>query len=255
MHRPNSKRFYGWPIGVLVVLLAFVVFPAWGQSRSGTIIQNPSQFISNQPFCPGTPIGICNKTVWAPSTYMGGQETLYVPSPYQHDSFSVLCTSVNGQPGFIILDNANVTCAPLICAAADVQICGVSIPVPGGTVMDKNIEVEVRPGLLADPVNSGNPVFTAQCVDDGNGGSIYRVTDDSQVSCNLFPCAELDLELCGSSVHVQGGSKLGDVLNLNMPPPFAPEPFTIQCVGSNGTAPAYQITDHSAVTCRQQEGP
>ena len=47
--------------------------------------------------------------------------------------------------------------------------------------------------------------------------------------------------------------RLGDVLNLTAPTPFAPDPFQVQCLASNGNAPIYELTDYSAVSCIEQD--
>jgi hypothetical protein len=97
----------------------------------------------------------------------------------------------------------------------------------------------------ADP----NLTFNAACVGDGNGGIIYSMNDVQNISCNLFPCQSLTVQICNTSLTIPGGTAMGGIIHVAMPPPYAMNKFTAQCVGNSGNAPAYQVTDERSVSC------
>jgi hypothetical protein len=193
-----------------------------------------------------------------------GVVTVTMPPPFAPGQKVILqCYEfvLVGEPAWVspfkllVTDTSSVTCALQKCEPSNVLLCQSSIPVPVETSINQATDVSVPPSLLADPSNTTNLSFTAQCADDDKGTPVYRVSDSSQVSCNLFPCQAATFDLCGLSVPVKGGAAMGTAFDLTMPPPFAPDPFTVQCVGSNGRRPAYQLTDHSAVTCQTIPAP
>lgn len=229
----------------MALLLASV--PAGADNR---MHNGPANFVIVAPYatqqCVGANISMCGQSIPLPNQALGYSATLSVPSPYVHQPFTVQCTST----GYQIVDASAVTCTLLTCPVSSISLCGASIPVPGGTTIGASVTVPVPVSALADPSSAlPNLSLTAQCMDDGNGGTAYQVTNDSSISCNLFPCQDSKVRLCETLIPVAGGMPLGGVLHFTLPPPFAPEPFTIQCVGSQGIQPMYQLTDVSAVTC------
>lgn len=246
------KRFDVSALTALVVSAATSAWPAMGAEGHsppgfGTIPLAP---YSLQQCAPGN-VSICGQTVGLPNTALGYSLVQTVPSPYVHQPFTVQCTST----GFQITDISSVSCMPLRCPASEITLCGAPVAVPGGTAIGNSIPVPVAVSVLADPSSYSDLSFTAQCVDDGSGAAVYQIADSSGISCNLFPCQNANIRLCDTDIPVNRGTPLGGILHLTMPPPFLPEPFTVQCVGSEGKAPVYQLTDVAAVSCRVDGSP
>jgi hypothetical protein len=121
---------------------------------------------------------------------------------------------------------------------------------PGITSLGNTATVHVPPQLLGDSVaKNPNLTFTAECVDSGNDTASYRVANMQGISCNAFPCQTSSVRLCDTSIPVPGGTPLGGVVHMSMPAPFAADPFTVQCIGTEGNPPVYQITDNKSVSC------
>jgi hypothetical protein len=189
---------------------------------------------------------------------MTGMVTFTMPPPFAPAQKIIMQCFLNSsypnkngpQYQLIVTDSSTVTCALQKCSPSNVSVCGASIPVPIETVINKSTDIPLPSALLADPSAGPNSSLTVRCVDDDQGNPVYRAMESSEISCNLFPCPDTVFELCGVSVPVKGGLAMGAVLNQTMPPPFAPDPFTVQCVGNGDYRPTYQLTDHSVVTCK-----
>lgn len=227
------------------------------------IFSSPLQAANNQQFiinnstspyplpsnglCPAGSINVCGKSLPVPSSQLGLNFTMRVPSPYQHQPFSVQCMGmdVRGTPIYQIVNNAAISCALETCQPASVSICGVEIPIAATTNVGEEISTPI-PQLLFGDTSPKN--IKVQCIDNGTSGT-YQLADNLGFSCNAIPCGYAKLQLCNSALFVPAGATLGTVLNMTMPSPFTPDPFKVQCLGSNGNAPSYQITDHSDVSC------
>jgi hypothetical protein len=222
------------------VLLAAFAFPAAAADAAS----------ETQLFCPDGTVSICGLNVPVSSMPFGSSVILTMPAPYLHQPFTVVCEKSDNSLYYQISDSSAVTCAPQVCPISKVELCGSAIQVPGGTFIGNTIDVPVPPSVLTDPSKGKGLSFTVQCTDRGNNDIVYQITDASDVSCNLFPCRNTTVNLCGISVPVNGGKPMGAAINLTMPPPFKPDTFTVQCVGSEGTPPSYQLTDTSGVSCK-----
>ena len=65
-------------------------------------------------------------------------------------------------------------------------------PVPGGTVVGQNVDVEIPP--TSHPVyQTSDKTFSAQCVDNGNG-AVYQPENEINVSCSAFPCPDTRIQ-------------------------------------------------------------
>lgn len=202
------------------------------------------------PFCTGG-ISLCGITVSAPTLTIGAVTAITQPLPYQHLSFTVQCLIQNGLPTYQIINAPNPACQLESCYPSTLSVCGTDVAIPQTTPLGKQTTVTIPVNELGPAKASNSFHITAQCVDDGSG-THYQVANGTGFSCSQFPCADSQIQLCGSSIPVPGGAAMGTILHMNMPQPFAPDPFTVQCVGSQGNAPTYQIVDHDAVTCALQ---
>ncbi len=219
--------------------------------------QSPQQHLNNYlppaaiavSGCLPTTLPICGTSVSLPAAPLGYATSLTVPPPYLSQAFTVQCLSNGISAGYVITDASAVSCALVPCMDQNVRICGRDITVPGGTSVGSSIKMNVPVSYLAAPSPFVHPAFTVQCAYTGGNEPIYQLTDASGVSCNLFSCPSTQLKVCGASVPIEGGLALGERIDLNAPPPYVPDPFVVQCLGSEGKAPVYQITDSSALTC------
>jgi len=136
------------------------------------------------------------------------------------------------------------------CRGGSTIVCGAAIPLPDMTPVGDTANVHVPPAVLGDSYSANSDLyFTAECVTDQSGGAAYRVLGVDKISCNSFPCQTSSVRLCDTSVSVPGGTPLGGVIHVTMPPPFAKNSFTVQCAGNLDNPPVYQITDHANVVC------
>jgi hypothetical protein len=191
-------------------------------------------------------ISACSIFMQVPASVEGGGVTLALPLPYVRQQFTAEC--ING--GYVA-DESTLTCELEQCSEGTVNMCGQSVPVPGGTVVGQNIDVPIPP--VSHAVNqTSDRSFSAQCVDN-NGIGVYEPENEINVSCSAFPCPDTKFNICGVPVDIPGGAALGDVLNFTAPAPYIADPFQVQCLASNGKAPVYEITDYSSVTCIAQD--
>lgn len=199
-------------------------------------------------------IDMCNQIIpLTPYTVNeDGTATVAMPSPFNHESFTFECVQnlPSQQYQVLVIDAPTTLCTLQRCSPGNVNLCGAVIPVNAEITINQQTEVMVPPTMLANADNNAPALsFTAQCVDDGQGNPTYVVTDSSQVSCNAFPCPDTSFTICATSIPVPGGATMGTVLDLQMPLPFSPDPFKVECVGNPNGAPAYQLSESSAVSC------
>ncbi len=141
------------------------------------------------------------------------------------------------------------------CSGGSVVVCGANIPIPDTSAVNTTTEVHIPPEVLGDAYSANsNLSITVRCMADGNGGAIYRGVATERLSCMPFPCQTSNVRVCNTSVSIPGGTQLGGVLHMAMPAPFAKSAFTIECVGSEGNPPVYQITDMTSVSCNGTTG-
>jgi len=145
---------------------------------------------------------------------------------------------------------APVTVQALDCEGGSITVCSATIPIPGMTPVGGKATVHVPASVLGGAYDANpNMLIDVQCVGDIYGAVTYQPLDLDRISCDHFPCQASSVRVCDVSVPVPGGTPLGGVVQMNMPTPYVKSSFTVQCVGSAGNPPVYQVTDHSAVTC------
>jgi hypothetical protein len=202
----------------------------------------------------GSTLTACNMPVEIPAQYAGNLQLTLSPS-YAAAPFEVTCVQSSGIPTFW---TTPVECLPAaaapVCPDGNVMLCDRPIGVLGGAHAGDNLKVPVPPNLLADPSANPNLFFNAQCVNN-NGVLGYELGDNSDISCNLFACQAASLAICDTTMTVPGGAALGEVVELAAPAPYVPDHFRVQCLGSDGAAPAYVMMDNSGVSCRMAETP
>jgi len=199
--------------------------------------------------CLGQAVQLCGHTISLPPAAFGGTiASLTMPAPFMPDPYSAQCLSTpTGSQ--LAIDALNVTCKIMPCAETIIPLCGRKITIPGGITIGNSVDVAVPEALLIPSALPHNLSFSARCALK-NDQAEYQFPDASAISCNLFPCLESTVSLCGVEISLKGGAVLGDTETLKMPPPFVPDPFVVQCLGSQALQPSYQITDGTAVTCR-----
>ena len=143
--------------------------------------------------------------------------------------------SQGGVPYYAALNGTSINCALKTCDLGQANVCGVSVPIQAHASVDDVVSVNVPPRLLA--LSASAQQFSARC-DIMNGLPQYGLADASTVSCNAFSCQPATLNVCGSSVALSTPSELGTVIqavtdNNNS--------VTVQCFGSDGLAPHYQV--------------
>lgn len=201
--------------------------------------------------CINSSVTICGKTMPVPAGPIGAVANLTAPFPYLPQTFTAQCLAINGVPSYRIIDATQVTCELQSCAPSDVTICGAPVNVPASAKVGNALKVPIPPSMLANPATSYNMALRVRCGQGPNATATYRVENEAEISCNQFPCQTSNVRLCNAAIEVPGGSPLGSVLTLTMPPPFAPDQFAVQCLGTMGRQPVYQIIDHAYVSCNR----
>ena len=200
-----------------------------------------------QQCAPGA-VYLCGQLVAVPFVMPVGETVdLALSAPYKNEAFTVVCADFASGPAYEIPNADAFRCEAPHCGDGTVELCGQSVAVPGDTAIGGDVTVAVPIGNLVNGSQAAPPTFTARC--DNPDAPAYHVTDASAVSCNAFPCAASVVSLCGAAIPVQGGAAMGQVLNLAMPAPYRPDPFSVECVGSSGAPPSYQLIEHDAVSC------
>lgn len=137
-----------------------------------------------------------------------------------------------------------------VCQGGTATVCDVLIAFSDVTPIGNSTAVHIPPSVLGDSYSTNsNLYFTAACVGNGYGGGSYNILDADKISCTAFPCPTSNVRLCNTSISIPGGTPMGGIVHVTMPPPFVENAFTVQCVGSGDRPPVYQITDHAAVSC------
>lgn len=199
--------------------------------------------------CVNGSVTICGKSVPAPAGPIGAVANLTVPFPYVPQPFMAQCLAVGGVPAYRIVDATQVSCEVQTCAPSEVTICGARIGILSSVKVGQQIKVQVPSSSLGNAASAYAPEIRARCAEGANGTATYRVENESEISCNQFPCQTANVRLCDTAIEIPGGSPSGSVLTLAMPPPYHPDRFVVQCLGTMGRQPVYQIIDHEGVTC------
>jgi hypothetical protein len=227
--------------------------PAAALAESDGLEFNPAEFrtASRDLYdCIASTVKICGVEAPVPAEHRGFQAFLVVPSPYVHEHFTAECV-MNGNTGtYQITDESSVTCTKNVCAASAVEACGNSIAVPSGTAVGESIEVAVPSPTNPAPTR-GSPKIKVECGDNSPSLPTYHVVDELGLQCSDFPCPAATLDVCHSPVVVPAGAAMGETKDMTMPAPFAPDHFTVQCHGTNGTGPVYEVTDSSKLSCKK----
>ncbi|MFY9288991.1 MAG: hypothetical protein WAO98_10880 [Alphaproteobacteria bacterium] len=176
-----------------------------------------------------------------------GTAVFTMPEPFVPDRFFVSCAGNSVFPNLTIAA-PDVSCRYQPCKDMTATICGRDFQVPGEVEMDKMTSLS----WLQNPTDArdANTIFKAQCTIE-NGERVYAV-DMKGMFCSQLPCPEGKIRLCDTDILVPEGTAAGAIIDMVMPEPFVPDPYVVQCLGSGGKAPTYQLVDHINVSCEQK---
>lgn len=221
---------------------------------------DPRPFVANMQVSPMMGLGaacvnssvtICGKKVPVQAGPIGAIVNMTVPFPYVPQTFTTQCLAVGGIPAYRIVDATQVNCELQTCAPSEVSLCGAKVDILSATKVGNLLKLQVPPSILSNPGSNYVPTLQVRCAEGQNGIAAYFIENEIEISCNQFPCQTSNVRLCDTAVEVPGGSPLGTVLTLTMPPPFQPDQFAVQCLGTMGRQPVYQIVDHEYVSCNR----
>jgi hypothetical protein len=202
----------------------------------------------HMPFCAASRLMVCGQDVFVPAAPIGASARLQLPSPNLPEPFTVKCMREGEYSTYQITDTSNLSCMHKTCGAARVRICGATLQVPGGATVGTTQTIDVPESYLGEEAQAQS--FRVRCVDNGDAG-VYELADRSDVSCSAFACPSTDLDLCGGTVHVKGGARLGTVLDMSIPQAYFPAHFHVQCLGGSEGSPAYRVSGVDSLTCRR----
>jgi hypothetical protein len=103
-----------------------------------------------------------------------------------------------------------------------------------------------QPMITYDSHPPSNPNDVITCSANG------RCTGDGVTAQQPLPspCLTTIITLCDQPITIAATALTGQTLQLTMPAPFVPDPFSVQCVlGGNPPVPRFEVLDSSAVTC------
>jgi hypothetical protein len=244
--------FTGW---LTIVLICTNVCADNGQTNQhngiqlNNIIKPQNMTPPTALVCLGTVISVCGQNMVVPSATTNASIELIIPSPYVHKHFFAYCSSFgNNIPTASFVYNLQ-TCELPTCGAGSVTVCQHDLAIPAGVTVGSSKLIQIPQTMLAKNTTYGPQSFDVQCIEDPHDKSSYQISDDSSVSCNAFPCPAAELRVCDMPIDIDGGKAIGDVLNFQVPAPFKPDPFKVECLGTLGQPPSYQLVDSSNVHC------
>jgi len=195
--------------------------------------------------CAQMTMQICGITFTAQSGSIGNLITFNLPEKYVTRTATVQCVSDHGNAFYKLTNEAVTSCALRTCPPSAVTVCNTSFPIKTKSHIGDVVKTAIPTDLLIASAASTKPSFLAECclID---GVEQYHVSDTSGVSCNTFPCLPTTLNVCNATISLPIPAEMGAVFHTVT---NGNQPVTVQCIGSGGNRPTYQITDSSAVTC------
>lgn len=156
-------------------------------------VASPPALADINPSCHGGTTTVCGVPFALPTTTrVGDTATIPIPSyvlgtsfaansgsmSNSDFSFAVKCVSDNnGGVSYQNVDVEKVPCNLFPCLPSTVALCGISIPVAGGTPIGGTIHMTM-------PVPFVQNSFTVQCTGTGDKLASYEITDSSAISCD-----------------------------------------------------------------------
>ena len=196
-------------------------------------------------FCGQATFRICGLDFIAPPGSAGNLLSFDLPEKYAIRTATVQCVFDSGTGYYKLINEDVASCVLRTCKPGAVTICNTSFDIKTEAHIGTIVKTEIPPSYLIASAAASPPSFSTECR-LVKGVEQYEVTDASGVSCNIFPCQPATLNICGSTVTLASPAEMGAVIQAMT---NDREPVTVQCLGSGGNRPVYQITDSSAVTC------
>jgi hypothetical protein len=144
----------------------------------------------------------------------------------------------------VILNGADTT---QYCLPGGVGICNTIVPIQSQVPLGATVSLAVPQPYKHQP-------FTVACVENA-GVMSYQIVDQSEVTCAPEACATQSVNVCGNPVEVQGGTRLGDSVTVDVPatklsdPVYGAEHFQATCSDVGMGEPAYKVSDTTALNC------
>jgi hypothetical protein len=218
-------------------------------SQTGVITQgsqNPVASRFSQGYCRAGTMPICGIQFNMPQSYPGLTTKLDLPARFANDSLSVQCIVDRTGANYQVIGDLKSLCALKPCKPAAVNVCNALIPVEIESALGTEHKVTIPASFLSGSRKSVLSTFNVKCSIDSEIPH-YEVTNTSGVSCNDFPCEPTVLRICNNSVRISSYAELGQVIQTQTD---KQQPVTVQCLGSGGNRPVYQITDRSQAVCK-----
>lgn len=235
-------------LGLVLVELIFFMGPtamASASPRGATAYYFGAA--NNLAVCPAQTTQICGVTVDLPETNINQIATVILPSPLVHHPLRVDCLvepARSGSPFFQIVDS--LPCEYQSCTQQTIEICHRPVPIFENLPLNARRTVEVPPNFLSPTAVNSKQSFTVSCLYQGGDRPLFEISDQGNVSCGDFLCPDTTLTFCQKSIFIPGGQSMGSTTDVKVDDLGVVE---VQCIGSNGAEPKYQIIDTSQANC------
>ena len=223
----------------LAVIVLGLLLPAFSQAGDANDQKH-------QPLpCPAATLKVCGQNFTETSAPLGTVMTFNLPERFLNRTFAVQCVN-NGGASFYQLTTPEVTaCVVRSCQPGSIDYCGLPFSVPTATPVGETTKVVISPTDITKTLAASSPSLSVECVME-QGQTLYRASQNNSLSCNAFLCQAKTFTFCGHVINLPSTAEMGAVLRTTSTDGQA---VTVQCLGSNGKAPQYQVTDRSALNC------
>lgn len=203
--------------------------------------------VSTLDYCGAVSMQVCGITFNVPASGIGTTQNFTLPEKYATRNVVFQCIDQGGRPFFRLMNENVNSCKLRSCAPSVADFCGGALPINVAANVGDTVKVTVPQEYLSTAKAASPPVLTAQC-SLINGVEQYQLTDAHRFSCSDLACAPTTLTINNCSVVLSSPADLGAVVHVAT---TDNQPVTVQCLGSGGTRPTYQIVDHAVVACGQ----
>ena len=230
-------------LSLLSALCSVFVFIACGAAHAQVVGGDLAG--SYKGSCAPQVMNICGVSLMATPSPIGSVLTLNLPDRFVNRSVLVQCINKKEHNYYSIMGANQSICALKTCKPAAATVCNVPIPVEQEMQIDEVRKITVPATFLAASRKGVLSSFMVKCnLKDGQG--TIETINSAGLSCNDFPCDPTVIKLCNQTVSMKDYGELGQVIKTASD---QQKPVTVQCLGSVGNRPVYQITDSTQLGC------
>lgn len=199
--------------------------------------------------CPPSVVSICDQRFSIQSLPWGATTSVFLPEFFVNQEVKMQCQKSNVVKGkffFKAIGIRDKICELKVCKGGKVNICNAQIDLKDELTVFQSKKVSIPSQYFVE--SRKNYPHNAEVVCGfENKDVVLQVSKVDGISCNEFPCVPTAFEMCGTKINVPREAELGQTFSVKTE---RGEPVTVQCAGSLGQRPAYQVIDRSNVQCQ-----